>query len=73
MLSLGGPSHAVVLLRPDGGRQSLGGAMTSMVTIAPQPDGSYYVFGRGGDDAIWMARYNKGVGSQWAPLGGLVR
>jgi SpoIID/LytB domain protein len=73
MLTLGGPSHAAVVLRPDGTRVSLGGGMTSVVAIARQADGSYLLFGRGGDDAIWMTRYANGGGGDWVSLGGLVR
>jgi hypothetical protein len=72
MLTLGNASHATVVLRPDGTRATLGGGMTSIVAIARQNDGSYLLFGRGGDHAIWMVRYASGHGGNWVSLGGAI-
>ena len=72
MLTLGSPSHAAVVLRPDGTRATLGGGMTSIVAIARQNDGSYLLFGRGSDHAIWTTRYANGGGGTWVSLGGAI-
>jgi hypothetical protein len=73
LLSLGGAGHSAVMLRPDGTRQSLGGQMNSVVTVAKQSDGSYLVLGRGSDNEIWMTRYVNGRGGDWISLGGSAR
>jgi hypothetical protein len=73
LITLGGPSHNVVVLRGDGSRVSLGGGMTSVVSIARQADGSYLLFGRGSDNAIWTTRYANGGGGSWTSLGGQVQ
>jgi SpoIID/LytB domain protein len=71
-LTLGGGDHSAVLLGWDGSSLGLGGAFTSVISIAPQWDGSYYLFGRGLDRSLWMARYVNGVVSTWMPLGGAI-
>jgi hypothetical protein len=73
LLSLATANHVPVVLRPDGVRQPLGGQLNSVVTVATQPDGSAYVFGRGSDGAIWMTRFANGRGGTWSSLGGQAR
>ena len=69
-MTLGASDHSGVLLGWDGSSFALGGAFTSIISIAPQRDGSYYVFGRGLDKSLWMARYVNGQVSTWLALGG---
>jgi SpoIID/LytB domain protein len=71
-MTLGGGDHSAVFLGWDGSSLGLGGAFTSVISIAPQADGSYYLFGRGLDRSLWMARYVNGQVSTWLALGGSI-
>jgi hypothetical protein len=73
IVSLGGPNRSVLLVDPDTGQwESLGGGATSPADLAAQPDGSFFVFVRGNDRALWMNHVDGSVVSGWTSLGGVL-
>jgi hypothetical protein len=51
---------------------SLGGVTTSRPTAVAVAPGHFYVFARGGDNAVWYRQHKAGVWGPWTSLGGTV-
>jgi hypothetical protein len=69
LITTGGADGSVVLADPNSSWHfPLGGWLTSVAPIQAQNDGSFLVFARGGDGALWYTRYSGSTSSPWYSL-----